>query len=139
MREIKFRAWNKEDKKMYKVVRIEKSIYGYCEVDNLLICGLEADEHLKETDVRVSYDYELMQYTGLKDCKGKEVYEGDIVKYKAGTDEGIGYIKFEFSCFMIYWTNNKTFNDSFSSMFYTQCSSEIEVIGNIYEHPELLR
>lgn len=128
MREIKFRAW-------YKGVYSGEMIYDIQnEFEERINLGMDSfGNYLNNAS------FEVMQYTGVKDCNGKEVYEGDIVKYKAGTDKGIGYIKFEFSCFMIYWTNNKTFNDSFSSMFYTQCSSEIEVIGNIYENPELLK
>lgn len=128
MREIKFRAWNKD-------VYSNKMIYDIQnEFEERINLGMDSFGHYLNKD-----SFEVMQYTGLKDCKGKEIYESDIVKYKAETNEGIGYIKFEFSCFIIYWTNNKTFNDSFSSMFYTQCSSKIEVIGNIYENPELLK
>jgi len=52
----------------------------------------------------VSDKYEIMQFTGLKDSKGKEIYEGDIVSWKA--EGAIG---------------------------------ELEIIGNIYENPELLK
>lgn len=135
MREIKFRAWDNEDKKMYKVVRIEKSIYGYCECDNLLICDLEADEQLKETDIRYSYDYELMQYVGIKDKEGKEIYEGDIdqygnvVTYVADVNESLGM-----NCG---WYLQR---DNFESWSELVCGNNyIEIKGNIYENPELLR
>lgn len=135
MREIKFRAWDNEDKKMYKVVRIAKSIYGYCECDNLLVCNLEADEHLKETDIRYSYDYELMQYVGIKDKEGKEIYEGDIdqygnvVTYVADVNESLGM-----NCG---WYLQR---DNFESWSELVCGNNyIEIKGNIYENPELLR
>ena len=85
---------------------------------------------------RYCNEFELLQYTGIKDKKGKEIYEGDIfatynnhnftVIYEdtrfIGVDadrDGKGYVCCVDSC-------------------YRDRSSSIEVIGNIYENPELL-
>lgn len=71
----------------------------------------------------------LMQYTGIKDKNGKEIYEGDILKYETGYMDSVTY---EDGCFMT--TGN-------SSCDYLHCSVgryHPVVVGNIYENPELL-
>ena len=131
MREIKFRAWLKEDKKMVNVETMDftdKSI-----------------QYLKKSEINNAYilrresfvDVELMQYTGLKDKNGKEIYEGDIVLVKLGgisiwyktvieLKEGalIASLINREDCFYI-------FNPGFDS-------NDFEVIGNIYENKNLL-
>lgn len=137
MREIKFRAWDNEDKKMYKVVRIEKSIYGYCECDNLLVCNLEANERLKETDVRVSYDYKLMEFTGLCDKNGKEIYEGDIVEvvypHKSYITDRIGVV--EYGTLGRFQIKGEKIHCAFNHII----NFEWKIIGNIFENPELVK
>lgn len=74
MREIKFRAWHKKIRKMFQVgqITLEKGIWDY-----------EPDDR-KNIGVSIPYQpsFILMQYTGLHDKNGKEIYEGDIVKTK---------------------------------------------------------
>ncbi len=123
MREIKFRAWDKEKKDMYySDFRLDwngkvfwwKSEVGY--------------EDWRHSDVVV-----LMQYTGLKDKSGKEIYEGDIV-------ENGDYIG------AVVWVNGEgrfilqSFTDGSGAMIKgvkTYSPIEGEIIGNIYENPEL--
>ena len=122
MREIKFRAWHKEKKIMGEVLGIDilhKEIFFSNE-------DVDCYEH---TDFK---DIELMQYTGLKDKNNKEIYEGDIVtlhnsKYKViFNSKEAGFVlrddEFEMN---IPFTNNN--------------NKRMEVIGNIYENPELLK
>lgn len=73
--------------------------------------------------------FNVMQYTGLKDKNGKEIYEGDIVKYKRINGSfDYGEIQYNGCAFDI--------NNSWNLQVFA--SRGIEVIGNIYEKPELL-
>jgi len=109
VREIKFRAWSPSKKKW----RSDWSISSYVEVLDL-------------NEERIDDDLILMQYIGLKDRNSKEIYEGDIIRGlhdfgPGGFHEKIGVIQWfdEGSYRMEYW-------------------EQPEVIGNIYENPELL-
>lgn len=65
-------------------------------------------------------DVPVMQYTGLHDCNGKEIYEGDIVDCRGGCIETVRW-------------------DKFSVCFLPNITNVTEIIGNIYENPELLQ
>ena len=86
-------------------------------------------DHTREReDYEIGKDIILMQYTGLKDKNGKEIYEGDIVKVRMYSGEiKTGYIKFskKEACFTL---NNGLFIGRHKR----------EVIGNIYENEDLL-
>lgn len=124
MREIKFRAWHKEKKIMGEVLGIDilhKEIFFSNE-------DVDCYEH---TDFK---DIELMQYTGLKDMREKEIYEGDIVKLRA--NHGIGVIKYsdEWGAFVVEYIKPRPLV-VLGMNYYKE---DIEVIGNIYENSELL-
>ena len=117
MREIKFRAWDKDDKVM---LSWEYHLYSYAKNQ-----GMSSMEW---------FDHEiLMQYTGLKDIEKKEVYEGDIV-YETFMGEDDVY-KGE-----VVWFDSGWFikTKEHGTLALTDCSESIEVIGNIYENPELI-
>lgn len=119
MREIKFRAWDKSQNKMYQVRGIN--------FDN-------EDLWLKINETQIMganlFEVELMQYTGLKDKNGIEIYEGDIVRCYGG----------EF-CQGVYEYDESIRIDSLTNPFTMLCLTEsenLEVVGNIYKNPELL-
>ena len=75
--------------------------------------------------LRIS-DFEIMQFTGLTDRNGKEIYEGDIVK----SHQEIGEVKWTYSQWRAEWKDY----DSYLHQIALNC----EVIGNRFENPELL-
>jgi len=114
-REIKFRAWNKKDSNLK-----DRMIQQATITNNGLVVMPDGDE----------WDIPLMQYTGLKDKNGKEIYEGDIVMGMHGDTAVIGQVRYtEESIYPTYGWD--------IMIQYPQKS--IEVIGNIYENPELLK
>ena len=122
MREIKFRTWDKEIKEMLSDV----SLWN----DDFTSYLNEHIEYLQDK-------CELMQYTGLKDKNGIEIYEGDIVKigidFGYGTQPLVGEVLFD-KCSFVY--RHKSQGDL--SLFGIDSNDWCEVIGNIYENPELL-
>jgi len=103
-REIKFRAWDKDKKIMVGDIDIDYTITmnGYIQ---------ELQKY-----------YILLQYTGLKDKNGKEIYEGDIIKNPIVKDDKGTTINWDYN--ILLWVEQN-------------CES-FEVIGNIYKNPELL-
>ncbi|HEF0340878.1 TPA: hypothetical protein R9U31_003868, partial [Clostridioides difficile] len=77
-------------------------------------------------------NFEVMIYTGLKDCIKKEIYEGDIVSYILSFEEFIGEVKFEEGFFVI---DNEVLGECVG-LFHE--IAVVKVIGNIYENPEML-
>lgn len=131
MREIKFRAWCKFENKMYNKFYIEDHM-KFAFMDELIDSAKER--------------YELMQYTGLKDVNDVEIYEGDIVDftffdhYDNGTNYK-GVVKYRSGIYEIWKNNDSEFFGSdgpFILNFAWLQTEEFEVIGNIYENPELL-
>ena len=125
MREIKFRAWLKsmdELNRMYEVKSLHLS------TGNIIISTRYGNRSIK------SFQYDLMQYTGLKDKNGVEIYEGDIVICYP-EDIVNSYTK------VVKWASDRpTLGITVDSSGLTLCESStkyIEVIGNIYENPEL--
>lgn len=124
IREIKFRAWDREMQEWYLWETIEAEFLG------LILQGKYPE-------------FILMQYTGLKDKNGKEMYEGDILEWSVTETHGgvvrqLDVVEWENGAFI---TRSPKYQDGES--FYDdgnreQITTESIVIGNIYENPELL-
>ena len=122
----KFRAWTEEGKVMYY------DVYPFKD-DTLL---LNYDEFAFD-EVPAS-DFIIMQSTGLKDKNGKEIFEGDVVKYKAGRDtftEEVAYDK-NLAGFGVKYADPNIF--TFGELAEDIDLSSLEVVGNIYNNPGLL-
>lgn len=117
MREIKFRAWNLGEMHHFGLQDISANgaVVG-CEHGCFDLTG--KDGHV-----------EIMQYTGLKDKNGVEIYEGDIVRAKG--KEGT------FNVTVNWEQDNCSAGWSLSSIGWYK--EELKVIGNIYENPELVK
>ena len=126
-REIKFRAWDKVEKEMIEWSELRK-----------LHASLSYIEESERLDARI-----LMQYTGLKDRNGKEIYELDIVRTFYGKIAVVMYLDGSFKLF----TNTTDFKptgtvigqnveENYLGYFFQE---NIEIIGNIYQNPELLQ
>jgi len=127
MRKIKFRAWKswRKPQMLYdNAFKLEWSEKNR---------RLEANCHWR---FDASYNMPLMQFTGLKDKKGKEIYEGDIVSFE--------YDPNEFEKYKVSWGTATFYAESLEDAEYNNSlwdmpRENMEVIGNVYENPELLK
>lgn len=128
----KFRAWDVHEKKMFtndQLIIWNGNVYAN---DN---SKLNVD-NLKGWNIDEKY---LMQSTGMFDKNEKEIFEGDIVKYKSGCNtyaEEVAYDK-NFGGFGVR-VDKTDIIFTFGEMFEDIDTSFLEVIGNIYDNPELL-
>jgi len=137
MREIKFRAWNSKDKHMFQIARFD--LADYTVYSHLFACEGYLGESLK-----------IMQYTGLHDKRGIDIYEGDVIAWldiPIGEEQGqmlTDVVIFENGCF-----RTKKYKELISNLitgsngfmnsrgeYYFLKKHETEVIGNIYEVEE---
>lgn len=123
----KFRAWDKISKKMFPVTMIDfGQSYVMIEEINGLWCERDFDE------------IELMQSTGLFDKNGKEVFENDVIRDSDGFE---GIVQYDESYGMYGIAYLPTLSNGIDMTFEElkdNFRNKFEVIGNIYENPELL-
>ncbi len=120
-REIKFRAWMNGD------MRIVEALYFY--PDGLISAELKQPEKKLADVIAETPDMRLMQYTGLKDKNGVEIYEADIMKLASG-------------CYVVDFSDYSYQLQHRDGQPCRELSSEVaiafDVVGNIHENPELL-
>lgn len=125
MREIKFRAWDTEKKKMHNVYRLDLVNQFAAYENNVERYGPPDSEY---------FHAKLMQYTGLKDKNGVEIYEGDVVTARERSDKGSfkGYVSFTNGQ---YWVNYIDYESYYVTLnqLHGAVYEPIEVVGNIYE------
>ena len=132
MRKLKFRAWLKEEKKMVNVETMDFT--------DKSIQYLEKNEFINAYLLRrmIFDDIELMQYTGLKDKNGKEIYEEDIIKYKFPYDTRLKHIS---PVKFLETEASFGIKDRYGNeipLYTISANNYFEVIGNIYENKNLL-
>ena len=125
MRDIKFRAWDKDLKRWT----------NYSIDDGLLMFY---DEHADCWEIdREGERFILCQFTGLKNINGKEIYEGDIVR-AVGFFKWIGVAKYsDKNQAFVFEGIDKNYRGNI--VFMSQFDQGFKILGNIYENPELLK
>ncbi len=144
MREIKFKAWDKSNKKFilpvpdlvyWSTSKIDKKNKSF-EIDSI-------ETSKKDLAWSINNNLILLQFTGLKDKHGKEIYEGDIIRKEVtilGTEEMRRFT------FKIYFEWGQVIGEGLTEDALGKLvekrpirfPSQFQVIGNIYENPELL-
>ena len=136
-RPIKFRAWDKDSKRYGEVVEIEYNESR--EIDGIWVWYNIHERYEPIPGANVTVE----QYTGLKDKNGKEIYEGDIVRT---TDRvtvkdlifPIGVVEFKQQAFWICNVPSGRPDFTHNETLLKYWETDLEVIGNIHENPELL-
>lgn len=133
-KEIKFRAWNKKDKVMVDVAAMN---FGPSGLWSLI-------EYAYDAELQLADNYELMQYTGMNDKNGREIYEGDILyfgsvwcvgdEYDPREEEHTGLVEYrpDYASYVVN-CNGKIYPLEQLISF-----DGYSVQGNVHENPELL-
>ena len=155
MRDIRFRAWDKRTEQMYDYHALDETLQFH--FDGRIS---EWDENAPALDgfekgsyVENNKDFILMQYTGLKDKNGKEVYDGDVVEFdedqfciigigKYTVYRSVGCTEVEdyyYGVYLnVYYKSDRELDGRFNCLHEDYNVTKSKVIGNIYENPKLI-
>ena len=124
MKELKIKAWLKKEKKMVAIIGIDFNYeyIRYTEDSNLF------NENYKTAEFK---DIELLQFTGLKDNGGQELYEADVIKFNDGIDDIYGLISYD--------DEDGAYRVSYENIteHLSEREGDFEIVGNIFENPDL--
>ncbi|WP_335935940.1 MULTISPECIES: YopX family protein [Fusobacterium] len=124
MKELKIKAWLKKENKMVSIIGIDFNYeyIRYTEDDNLF------NENYKTAEFK---NIELLQFTGLKDNGGQELYEADVIKFNDGIDDIYGLISYD--------DEDGTYRVSYENIteHLSEREGDFEIVGNIFENPDL--
>lgn len=131
-REIKFRVWSDLTKRMVSDVSLLQDVVDKSVRGSVLSLRPRTDGH------------HVMQFTGLVDKHGVEIYEGDILKYAFDDaayepedyEDGLPYVMFDFGCFRYRYNHWEA--EGLTGLPLGDSTSYMVVVGNVHENPELL-
>lgn len=144
-REIKFRAWHIGEEKMCEVNLLRPNNGAF-----LLGVMPSEDQQVGDRFLVIAPDdgrycdlaeFQLMQFTGLLDKNGKEIYEGDLLRMRIYmANDGWNRHEVEiFSQGYAFWFKTLKYPGYTDCLWFHYNQSEREIIGNIYENPELIK
>lgn len=135
-RQINFRAWDKKTNTMWEKAGMDAHS-NYCYADPAFgnkgsIMKQFDDLHIEKYNIYYPADIELMQFTGLLDKNGKEIYEGDILKSDRDSILTINWCHERYGWLLFFKDKNE------GTIFFDNVDG-IEIIGNIHENSELIK
>ena len=133
MREIKFRCWDTAKKQPMIFFGSKFELDDY---HDTISFETEKDSFVMGDSDEKGDRFILMQYTGLTDCNGVYIYDGDIIKHRKYTNQHSDY-SYNETPKQVKW-NEKNACFEFGTGIFTASPKYLKVIGNIYENPELL-
>ena len=135
MRSFKLRAWNKKTKYLTRVQSVDFTLDGKLSISIMKAGRFKEKEFYKQEDII------LLQYVGIVDFDGKELYEGDIIEftYKEIPGTHVAAVRYfsEHGAFTLYDGSGRSPVLEYV-LHLSMLRTEFYVIGNIYENPELL-